>query len=57
VTSPNNEMIFAAPITGTGENPGTNAVAASTPEIDSVQTLSSASNRTLRNVGHHADID
>jgi hypothetical protein len=55
--SPNNGMIFTVPITGTGENPGVNAVAASTPEIDSVQTLSSASNRTLRNVGHHAEID
>jgi hypothetical protein len=56
-TSPSNEMISTVPITGTGQNPGVNAVAAATPEIDGVQTPASASNRTLRNVGHHADIN
>jgi hypothetical protein len=54
--SPNNEMIFTVPITGTAENP----VADSTPEFDGRQmlrTLSSSSHRTLQDVGHHAEID
>lgn len=56
VTSSNIETIFTVPITGTGVNES----AASTRELDSVQTVqthSSVSNRTFHDVEHHAEIN
>ncbi len=73
VTSPNNDMIFTAPITGTGVSPGATAIDfglerfsnVSSPQLLSfvirsgnpVQILPSSSNRTFRGVEHHAEID
>lgn len=48
VTSPNNDTIFTAPISGTAVSPG-----AASP---ATQTVSTSSNRTPRDVEHHAEI-